>query len=117
MQRLGADHPIIKTQYRLLEIDEAGRLFTLERQSRMRGTHPRQLTALPGDVYALTIDVGGEEEQTEGGVAASLASSEQPREAKPWRDSTAVTAFRVDLSPVDDPLIGFPRYEVVNRYW
>jgi hypothetical protein len=28
-----------------------------------------------------------------------------------------VTVFRVDLAGLEDPLLGFPRYEVVNRYW
>jgi hypothetical protein len=108
MQRLGADHPIIRTQYRLEEIDESGRLFTAERQARMAGTHPRQRGPTAGEVYALTIDVAGEDQQLEG---------EELRDLRPRKDSTVVTAFRVDLSTVDDRLIGFPRYEVVNRYW
>jgi hypothetical protein len=108
VQRLGVGHPIIKTQYCLEEIDESGRLFTAERQARMKGSHPRQRGPTAGEIYALTIDVAGEDEQAEG---------EELRELCPRKDSTVVTVFRVDLSTVDDPLIGFPRYEAVNRYW
>ena len=42
MARLGEDHPIIKTQYRLEEIDQAGRMFPPQRAARMAGAHPRQ---------------------------------------------------------------------------
>ena len=112
MQRLGENHPIIKTQYCLQEIDEAGRLFTAERQARMKGEHPRQrapssVALGEGEVYALTVDVAGEDEQLEG---------EELRAANARKDSTVVTVFRVDLSSVEDAWIGFPRYEVVNRY-
>lgn len=108
MQRLGENHPIVKTQYCLQEIDEAGLMFPPERQARMKGTHSRQREPAKGEIYALTIDVAGEDEQLEG---------EELRVAKPRKDSTVVTVFRVDLDSIEDPLIGFPRYEVVNRYW
>jgi len=175
MQRLGPEHPIIKTQYLLSEIDQAGRLFTAERLSRMRGTHRRilntedtpfalaqhpainfavargakapagettendstrtsvrflvpatnatttgsnairQKTNLRASVrsvfhspFTLLVDVAGEDEELEG---AEL------RDAEPRRDSTAVTVVRADLSTLDDPGLGMPRYEVVNRYW
>jgi hypothetical protein len=124
MGRLGPDHPIIRTQYKLEEIDEAGRLFSAERVARMRGTHARRRTPHPcpspdnenmlsgegsGHVYVITVDVAGEDEE---GVEGEELRVEQPR-----KDSTAVTVFRVELSTVEDPLIGFPTYEVVNRYW
>jgi hypothetical protein len=108
MARLGPDHPIIRTQYKLEEIDAAGRLFTAERVARMRGDHPRQRQAIKGGGYVLTVDVAGEDEALEG---------EELRAEEPRKDSTVVTVFRVDLSTVEDPLIGFPTYHVVNRYW
>jgi hypothetical protein len=68
----------------------------------MKGAHPRQRQPLPGEVYALTVDVAGE--------------GEDPAvEATARRDATAVTVVRVDLSALDDPLIGLPRYEVLDR--
>lgn len=135
MARLGDNHPIIKTQYKLEEIDQAGRLFPAERIARMKGSHPRERTPpwLPhtrrggfqtrpppsplgggreagphGASYVITVDVAGEDEELEG---AEL------REAAPRKDSTVATVFRVDLSGLDDPLVGLPRYEVVDRHW
>ena len=102
MARLGEQHPMIRTQYALQEIDEAGRLFTAERIARMKGQHPRQRQPCPGEVYALTVDVAGE------GDDATI-------EGQSRRDATAVTAVRVDLSALDDPLIGLPRYQVLDR--
>jgi len=108
MQRLGENHPIIKTQYKLEEIDEAGRLFPTERQARMKGDHARQRERSPGLVYALTVDVAGEAEQLEG---------EELRAEEPRKDSTVVTVFEVDLEGIEDPLIGFPCYRAVDRHW
>jgi hypothetical protein len=102
MARLGEQHPIIRTQYALQEIDEAGRLFTAERVARIKGKHPRQRQPWPGEVYALTVDVAGEGEDP---ISETVSR----------RDATAVSVVRVDLSALDDPLIGLPRYEVVDR--
>ncbi|MGB9578589.1 MAG: hypothetical protein ACPL3S_04890, partial [Halothiobacillaceae bacterium] len=119
IQRLGANHPIIKTQYELQEIDEAGRLFTAERVSRMKGDHARQRGPASGEIYALLVDVAGSDEEGLGVGALGVGWLEDAavREAEPRRDSTVVTVVRVDLSTLDDPLIGFPTYSVVNRYW
>ncbi len=117
--RLGPEHPIIRTQYKLEEIDEAGRLFTAERVAAMKGAHSRQRTALreAQDAVAtdsrqhghvITVDVAGEDEELEG---------EELRAEQPRKDSTAITVFSVDLSTVEDPLIGFPTYRVVDRHW
>jgi len=120
IQRLGINHPIIKTQYRLEEIDEAGRLFTPERVALMKGAHPRirepeeHARGRAPTVYAMTVDVAGEDV---GAIHELPLQDEELREANPRKDSTVVTMFRVDLSGLDDPLIGFPRYEVVNRWW
>lgn len=57
--RLGRNHPLIKTQYFLEEIDHDGGLFTDARQALMRGTHPRCRAPEPGHDYALLIDVAG----------------------------------------------------------
>ena len=115
MARLGPEHPIIRTQYKLEEIDEAGRLFTAERVAKMKGTHARERLPVAGHrlpvgkgVYALTVDVAGEDEDVEG---------EELRAASPRKDSTVVTVFRVDLATVADPLIGFPTYQVLDRHW
>lgn len=108
IQRLGAGHPVVKTQYELQEIDEAGRMFGPARVALMRGEHKRCRQPVLGEVYALCIDVAGSDEDMEG---------EELRAVDPRRDSTVATMFRVDLSSMDDPGIGFPIYRVVNRWW
>ena len=108
IRRLGRNHPIVRTQYFLEEIKGAGLLFGPERRAMMQGAHDREREPVPGLVYAMTVDVAGEDEELEG---------EELRREKPLKDSTAVTMFRVDLRTCEDPLIGLPRYEVVNRWW
>ncbi|MBC7233923.1 MAG: hypothetical protein H5T68_11865 [Chloroflexi bacterium] len=115
--RLGADHPIIKTQYELQEIDEAGRLFTAERMARMQGTHERLRQPRAGERYALLVDVAGSDEWEKSPGGTSVLPDAEARAAEPRRDSTVVTVVRVDLSTAEDALVGFPTYEVVNRYW
>ena len=108
--RLGKAHPAVRTQYLLQEIDEAGRLFSAERLARMCGQHRRLRQPLPGERYALTVDVAGEDEELQG---ADL------RAAAPRKDSTVVTISRVllDAAAPDDPLCGAAHFQVVNRYW
>lgn len=99
--QFGEDHPFIRTEYRLEELDGEESLFSPARIERMRGDHPRQLRATPGRRYALLLDVAGEEEHGSGAAAfASLAR----------RDSTALTVVEVDEGP------GRPAtYRVVDR--
>ncbi len=102
IQRLGRHHPLIKTQYFLEEIDAEGGMFPEPRQVQMRGGHDRQPEAQEGKIYALLLDLAGEDET---GIGTYNRH----------RDSTALTIVEVDLTTRDDPLIGFPTYRVVNR--
>lgn len=74
----------------------------------MQGEHGRQRRAIRSEVYALLVDVAGEDEELEG---AEL------REANRRKDSTVVTVVRVDLSGLEDPGVALPRYDVVDRHW
>ena len=109
--RLGRNHPMVKTQYFSEEIDAEGGLFPPERQALMRGPHPPQISPEPDQVYAMTLDLAGEDEtltpDIEDGEAEQLATAK--------RDSTALSTFLVDLSTVDDPLIHKPTYRLINR--
>ncbi len=96
--QLGPDHPFIRTEYELEELASAGRLFPASRQLLMRGDHPPLLAPLPGETYALTLDVAGEEE-------ADAQADPLGR-----RDSTALTVFRVRSQGER------PTYQVVRRY-
>jgi hypothetical protein len=101
--QLGEDHPFIKTEYELIELDGEGGLFPPSRQGQMQGNHSPLLRAQQGETYALLLDVAGEEEEP----------TDPGRQYQPdgSRDSTALTVVRVVR---DVP--GRPRYEVVRRY-
>jgi len=110
--RLGRNHPMVKTQYFSEEIDAEGGLFPPERRALMKGQHPAAVEPEQNKLYALTLDVAGEDEGVTGapedtGDAASLEN--------PKRDSTSLTIFEVDLSTVEDELIKKPTYKVIFR--
>jgi hypothetical protein len=111
VRRLGRNHPMIKTQYFSEEIDAEGGLFPPERCAMMKGTHPAQLSPEKDKLYAMTLDLAGEDE-------AIIADPEDMGEkdlSNPKRDSTALTVFEVDLETINDPLISKPTYKVVFR--
>jgi hypothetical protein len=100
---LGRNHPLIKTQYFLEEIDDESGMFPAQRRALMRGDHPRQHEPTAGQRYALLIDVAGEDEQAGGPKDRALLQN-------PRRDATALTVVEVD--PVHGDL---PTYRVVDR--
>ncbi len=106
IQRLGRNHPFIKTQYFLEEIDAEGGMFPASRQAQMKGEHQGYPSGKAELSYALFIDVAGEDEVLEGEELRALA---------PGKDSTALTVVEIDLSTVADPYILKPTYRVVHR--
>ena len=107
IQKLGRNHPMVKTQFFSEEIDAEGGMFPPGRTALMRGTHPRAYGPQPEKLYAMALDVAGEDES---------ASDDPEKLANPKRDLTALTIFEVDLASVNDPLIKAPTYKVMNRY-
>lgn len=102
MSLLGEHHPFIRTEYELEELDGAGGLFPVERLAMVRGDFgPESTPETPGAVYALAIDVAGEEEH---GLEGETA-----RQANQARDSTAVAVVRI--LPGERP-----RFDVVAWY-
>ena len=53
---------MVKTQYFSEEIDAEGGLFPPERCAMMKGTHSGQLSPEEGKLYAMTLDLAGEDE-------------------------------------------------------
>lgn len=100
--QLGDQHPFVRTEYFLEELDGQQSLFPPHRMAMMRGDHSRQYHASSGKRYALLLDVAGEEEH--GGGLASFSTER--------RDSTALTVVEVDLHARPD---GRPLYRVVDR--
>ena len=77
----------------------------------MKGTHSSAISPVEGKLYAMTLDLAGEDE-------AIIADPEDMGEkdlSNPKRDSTALTVFEVDLETINDPLINKPTYRVVFR--
>jgi hypothetical protein len=103
ISQLGRNHPFVKTEYFLEELGDEGGLFPLEVRERMRGDHPGPSGPLPGRVYALLVDVGGEE------------AGGQDGEPDPRRDATALTVVEVDPSSLSDPSLRAPTYRVAGR--
>ena len=118
IQRLGRNHPLVKTQYFLEEIDGEGGMFPQHRQAEMHGHHQRYREGIPGHEYALLIDVAGEDEGigAEGNRLCPNPTAETG-EDRSRRDYTAVTVVEVDRSTCSDPLIAAPTYRVVDRHW
>ncbi|HEX3723281.1 MAG TPA: hypothetical protein VHV31_10845 [Nitrolancea sp.] len=131
-ERLGADHPFIKTEYELIELDGDGGLFPPSRRGQMIGDHSPLTVGVPGETYALLLDVAGEEEDHGPDGAPGVVQYD----ATAKRDSTALTVVRVVTpSPPAEPSLTLPslegenqlpilgegsdlrpRYEVVRRY-
>jgi hypothetical protein len=100
VMRLGRNHPLVKTQYFLEEIDGEGGLFTPARQAMMHGNHSRLFLPEPGRTYAILIDVAGEDEAA-AGTAADLDREELGNKK---RDATAMTVVEMVYEPGEMPL-------------
>jgi len=104
--RLGRDHPLVKTQFYSEEIDAEGGMFPPARRDVMRGNHACCSQPQPGPIYAMLLDVAGEDES---------ASDSSSGLANRRRDSTALTIVQVDLSTLQDDLLKAPTYRCVHR--
>ncbi len=91
VERLGRGNPFVRTQYFSEEIDGEGGMFPPERLARMRSAIPAASVPQPGRLYALLLDVAGEDEGVRD-IQGVLAL------ANPARDSNALTIVEVHLS-------------------
>ncbi|MFH1169053.1 MAG: hypothetical protein V1691_00025 [Chloroflexota bacterium] len=107
-QRLGENHPLFLTQYRLLPLHGGGSYLSPQQRAQMMGEHSRQhQPAKGGRVYVAGIDLAGEAEEAEGSRLRAI---------KPRRDSTVLTIGEIDYSGCDDA-VRQPRINVVEHYW
>jgi len=106
-QRLGEDHPLFLTQYRLLPIHGGGGFLSPQQRAQLGGEHTRQRHAESGKVYVAGIDLAGEAEE---GADAQL------RALQPRRDSTVVTIGELDF-PVGSDVLKQPRINIVEHYY
>ncbi|OGO24865.1 MAG: hypothetical protein A2144_04030 [Chloroflexi bacterium RBG_16_50_9] len=105
-ERLGENHPLFLTQYRLLPIHGGGGYLNVQQRAQLQGEHARKHQPEAGKVYVAGIDLAGEAEDIEG---ASL------RALQPRRDSTVVTIGELDFS-ICNGVIKEPRLDVVEHY-
>jgi hypothetical protein len=109
--KLGRNHPLIKTQLFSEEIDAEGGMFPPARKALMQGDHlSREGPYGVGRLYALLVDVAGEDEA----VSDQLSAISQDL-SNPGRDATALTVVEVDLAGLADEGLRAPIYRVVNR--
>jgi hypothetical protein len=113
--RLGRAHPLVRTQYFSEEIDGQGGMFPPDRIARMRTIVPTPTTCpQPGRLYALLLDVAGEDEGARG-IEGGLTLS------NPARDASALTLVEVrfgdDLQhAADSSEPNLPVYTPVRRW-
>ncbi len=102
-QRLGENHPLFLTQYRLLPVEGGGGLLSAGQREQLRGEHPRLRRGEAGSAYVAGIDLAGEEE------------GEYPAASDLRRDSTVVTVAEVTFPP-GDGVVKEPGLRVVEHY-
>jgi hypothetical protein len=95
IERLGRNHPLVRTQYFSEEIDDLGGLFPPERIARMQCstlTLVTQKSSRPqaNSRYAILLDVAGADEE----VHSATSTTDNPL-AHPQRDATALTLVEV----------------------
>ena len=76
--RLGEEHPLFRTQYRLLPIAPGEGMFNRGQLALLRGGHARLRGPLPGRVYVAGVDVAGEP----WGASGSSSTEEAMRRAQ-----------------------------------
>ena len=102
-ERLGENHPLFLTQYRLLPIRGGGGFLSRQQLAQMKGRYSRKHQPERGKVYIAGIDIAGE---AEGNDTAS---------PKTRPDSTVVTIGELDFS-ICDEIQKQPRIKVVEHY-
>ena len=105
--RLGENHPLFLTQYRLLPIRGGGGYLSAQQRAQMAGEHERRHQPSPGRVYVAGIDLAGEAEEGEGAYLRAL---------KPRQDATVVTIGELDFS-LGNSVVKQPCIRVVEHYW
>ena len=102
--KLGRQHPLVKTQYFCEEIDELTGMFNASRRALMIGDQPSQDAPIPGHIYALCMDVGGQDE-----ALLNLDGM-----GNPGRDYVTIGIADIDLSSLET--LQAPIYRRVKRF-
>ena len=103
-ERLGENHPLFMTQYRLLPIRGGGGFLDAQQRAQMQGEHPRKRHGDTGKVYVAGIDLAGETEELGGAISG-----------RSRHDSTVVTIGELDFTSVDE-IVREPVVRIVEHY-
>jgi len=106
IKRLGIEHPIIRTQYRLLTIAEAGRLLSQQQLKQIMGTHPRKYQRDNESMIVAGLDFAGADENASELSSLSAASG---------RDSVALSIGEVNWVSIADGIV-LPFVKILDRY-
>lgn len=109
IDRLGADHLAIQTQYCLQPISGAGYFFNQLQQTLLQGTHCWADEPASEGYYIAGMDVAGEERPPS---TSAFVSSPKQEKQNTRRDSTVITIGRVYYNELHLPCI-----EVVHHEW
>lgn len=121
--RLGDEHPLFRTQYRLLPVAPGEGLFSRSHLARLRGEHSRLRAPRPGHAYVAGVDVAGEPwgaaERPSALVLDARLNGDNHETPAPrgGRDATVVTVGELDPRP-PGPAAGLdaPLVRVVEHY-
>lgn len=102
----GRDHPYIRTQYFLEELDTAGRMLNPQQLELMIGSHSRQERRTNEPLIVAGLDFAGADERAGELVSMATASA---------RDSVALSVAAVKWVPMADGIL-LPHIRVLNRY-
>ena len=105
--RLGENHPLFRTQYRLLPLHGGGGFINSTQRAQLQGNHLRKSRPEDKGTYVAAIDLAGEAEEFE---------DAELRAIKPRQDSTVVTVG--ELRPPQSGLESKePGIKIVEHYW
>ena len=105
-ERLGENHPLFLTQYRLLPIHGGGGFLSVQQREQLQGEHARLRRAEAGKTYVAGVDIAGEEEDADG---------EYMKSVNPRRDATVVTVAELDFTDCSE-VNKEPTIKVVEHY-
>jgi hypothetical protein len=92
-ERLGEDHPLFLTQYRLMPVRGGGGFLSAQQRAQLQGEHTRKHKPETGKKYVAGIDIAGESEE---------GDEERRSVINPRRDSTVITIGELDFSRCND---------------
>ena len=105
-ERLGENHPLFLTQYRLQPIRGGGGFLSQQQRAQLQGEHHRKHLQERDRIYVAGIDLSGEAEEAEDALLRAI---------KPRQDSTVITIG--ELQSADSEITKQPRVNIVEHYW